>query len=374
MKLMQAIFTYLFFTFSGSFLVYAEKNNSIYFSGEQWRVKADSAQIVSYRGKQNVLKLDKGLVYFDGAEFVNGVIEFDISFKEQRQFVGINFRGENDGNYEHFYFRPHQSGNPDATQYTPVFNDVSAWQLYFGKGYSKKIKHKFNEWQHVKLVIEDNNMAVFVEDMKIPFMESILKRDKQKGFVSLNASGFKASAYFADLKITPHKSIMQDKDWEKTQQRKGTIRKWQVSGNFSREELQPAFKLENSLKKTLLWSELESESTGLVNIAKVNTLKKSKDTAFVKTVIYSSIDQVKKLDFGFSDAVKVYLNDNLLFEGNDVFSSRDYRFLGSIGYFDHIYLPLKKGKNELWLAVTENFGGWGVQAKVDNMEDIQFSN
>ena len=29
----------------------------------------------------------------------------------------------------------HQMGNPDAVQYTPVFNDISAWQLYHGPGF-----------------------------------------------------------------------------------------------------------------------------------------------------------------------------------------------------------------------------------------------
>jgi hypothetical protein len=42
-----------------------------------------------------------------------------------------------------------------------------------------------------------------------------------------------------------------------------------------------------------------------------------------------------------------------------------------MGYYDAVYLPLKKGKNELWLAVSENFGGWGLKGKFENMEGIQ---
>ena len=44
--------------------------------------------------------------------------------------------------------------------------------------------------------------------------------------------------------------------------------------------------------------------------------------------------------------------------------TRDYRFLGSIGYWDRLYLPLVPGENELVLAVSENFGGWGLQARL----------
>jgi len=50
--------------------------------------------------------------------------------------------------------------------------------------------------------------------------------------------------------------------------------------------------------------------------------------------------------------------------------SRDYRFLGTIGFFDQLFLPLKKGSNELWFVVSENFGGWGVKAKLENMDKI----
>jgi len=34
-------------------------------------------------------------------------------------------------------------------------------------------------------------------------------------------------------------------------------------------------------------------------------------------------------------------------------------------------LPLVSGKNELWLAVSESFGGWGVKAMFDDTEGIR---
>ncbi|WP_353572382.1 hypothetical protein [Candidatus Albibeggiatoa sp. nov. BB20] len=56
---------------------------------------------------------------------------------------------------------------------------------------------------------------------------------------------------------------------------------------------------------------------------------------------------------------------------NDEFQKRDYRFLGTMGFFDDIYLPLRKGGNELWILVTEKFAGWGVKGKFDDLEGIQ---
>ena len=56
--------------------------------------------------------------------------------------------------------------------------------------------------------------------------------------------------------------------------------------------------------------------------------------------------------------------------GNDTFQSRDYRFLGTMGFFDDVYLPLKTGENELWMAISEGFGGWGVQARFKDLDGI----
>jgi hypothetical protein len=69
------------------------------------------------------------------------------------------------------------------------------------------------------------------------------------------------------------------------------------------------------------------------------------------------------MDFGFSDRAVVDLNGRALYRGDDTYRSRDYRFLGSIGYWDSLYLPLEAGENELVAAVSEHFGGWGVRAR-----------
>ncbi len=63
-------------------------------------------------------------------------------------------------------------------------------------------------------------------------------------------------------------------------------------------------------------------------------------------------------------------NEKALYEVRDNFMSRDYRFLGTVGFSDTLFLPLKKGANELWFVVPEDFGGWGVKAKFQNMEKI----
>ena len=90
----------------------------------------------------------------------------------------------------------------------------------------------------------------------------------------------------------------------------------------------------------------------------------------VKINIESASEQVKALSFGFSDYVTVFLNDKAIYSGSDNFLSRYYRYLGTIGFFDKLYLPLKKGANELWFVLSEDFGGWGVKANFEDMNGI----
>jgi hypothetical protein len=62
-----------------------------------------------------------------------------------------------------------------------------------------------------------------------------------------------------------------------------------------------------------------------------------------------------------SDRAVVYLNGRPLYRGDDTYRSRDYRFLGSIGWYDALYLPLEAGENELVIAVSEDLGGWACR-------------
>ena len=50
--------------------------------------------------------------------------------------------------------------------------------------------------------------------------------------------------------------------------------------------------------------------------------------------------------------------------------SRDFRYLGTIGLFDAIHLPLKQGENEVLLAVSETFGGWGIISRLADSDGI----
>jgi len=74
---------------------------------------------------------------------------------------------------------------------------------------------------------------------------------------------------------------------------------------------------------------------------------------------------VRKLYLGYSDEVSVFLNGRILYRGRSAQSFRDPGFLGIVSPDDDaLYLPLRKGSNELVLALGELGGGWGFVARL----------
>jgi hypothetical protein len=91
---------------------------------------------------------------------------------------------------------------------------------------------------------------------------------------------------------------------------------------------------------------------------------------YARTTIESDREQVKKLEIGYSDDVSVFLNGKILYRGRSAQSFRDPGFLGIINpENDAVYLPLKKGRNELMLALSELGGGWGFICRLTDFEN-----
>lgn len=360
------------------------------FDSEHWEIRAEVYKFGNHAGKE-CLFFRNGTALVKDSEFKNGIIEFDVTFRNLRGFVGALWHAEDKENNEKFYIRPHRSGNPDAVQYTPIFHGISAWQLYHGAGYTAAFKPRFNEWMHVKIVVANEKADVYIDNMKNPVLIiNELKHGIKSGRLGVSASGEYVGAHFADFKYTRQDNpplVPRFKREKKNQP--GIIKRWMVSEAFDEKTLNDRLTLSENDKKKVTWKELASEADGIANIARLQgfeadyreTLSESqfaelgycpkpRNCAFAKTVILSDNDQIKELALGFSDRVKVYLNDQLIYSGNNTYKSRDYRFLGTMGLFDSLYLPLKKGENELVMAVTEESGGWGLQARFSDTQRI----
>ncbi len=335
------------------------------FDSPRWQMEGGRFQIEEHLGRP-AIHLQAGSVLIEDVEFLDGIIEFDIAFTGARGFVGAVFRVEDGANYEHFYLRPHQSGMPDANQYTPVFNGVASWQLYHGDGYGAPVDYTSNQWMAVRIVVSGSRAEAFINDSVAPAVViHELKRKPRPGKIGLSVGGGFASAHFSNFKYQlVEKPELRGKAKKFPSPGSETVQRVQVSRAFSESMLAGKTMLDSDDKPSRGWTPLTSEATGLFNLSRIQGLVDGRDTVFARVVLSAETEKIQELVFGYSDKVRVFLNDRLIYSGDNSYRSRDYRFLGTIGHFDRLHLPLRSGSNELLFAVTESFGGWGVLARL----------
>ena len=152
----------------------------------------------------------------------------------------------------------------------------------------------------------------------------------------------------------------------------GLIQEWEVSDKFAEAALDDLGNLSKLIKARKWEHQIQVEEGTAANISRVIQLRDENpgNTVFARINIQSDKEQMKLFHFGYSDRVVAILNGSPIYRGNNNYRSRDYRYLGTIGLFDSIYLPLKKGNNTLLMAVSENFGGWLITGKFEDSTDI----
>ena len=165
----------------------------------------------------------------------------------------------------------------------------------------------------------------------------------------------------------------------------GTLTKWSLSPSYDALARDLEHPLPVSESDGIRWQDVEAEAPGFVvlyryreaphpRVTFANDFSKRLDpqpgmkVVYARTRIDSDREQVKKLYIGYSDDVSVFLNGKILFRGRSAQNFRDPGFLGIINpENDAVYLPLKKGSNELMLAVSELGGGWGFICRLTDI-------
>jgi hypothetical protein len=145
------------------------------------------------------------------------------------------------------------------------------------------------------------------------------------------------------------------------------VRSWRVSMPFPESLLVHGTRLD-AVHGT--WAVLGVEERGIANLARLAGVAQGRNTVVAAVTLTADHATTVRLRFGFSDRVRVYLNGRLLYAGNDGFGTHDPDFLGIVGLFDELALPLRKGPNELWFAVSETFGGWAITADLPERAGI----
>jgi sugar lactone lactonase YvrE len=347
---------------SSSMMLGAATEGGIDFSSDRWDLS--QARIVEHLGRKALT----GSASLENVEFEDGVIEVDIAVTGARSYPGILFRVRDPGSYERVYIRPHRSGcappslYSDVLQYTPVFNGVDSWQLHSGDGYTAPAVIPREQWFRIRLEVRGTRARLFVGESEQPALViHELAHGRRRGAVGLSGPS-DGSAFFANFSIRPASDLVFDPPPFRDVP-PGMIRGWQLSRPL------PALSIDMERPPgeqglgDLAWKDVTSDPSGLVDISRYLPRSGRPDCVFARSVLRATEDRTMRLNIGYSDAVSVFLNGRTLFSANGEYQSRDPSFLGIVGLFDTLHLPLRKGDNELMLAVAESFGGWGFIAQ-----------
>ncbi|MBX3566083.1 MAG: hypothetical protein KF730_16100 [Sphingomonas sp.] len=342
-------------------------------TAEHWE-PGGLARFVDKDGRKAVLlgpgdgNLKGGEATLKGVKFSTGVLEYDMLASGARDFAGAFFRADEAGNGELYYIRPHQNGNPDADQYTPFVNGSWAWQIFSDEGFTSKVKFNIGRWMHVRIDVYRDSALVTVDGAEALAVPD-LKSDTRDGMLGVTAAG---GTYFANFKVTPIADYADPRPAPAVAPLPaGSVRTWRVSTAMPEEAA-----LARTAKRD--WAGMTSvpvavETNGIANLSRAGPDGDAGHSYVARFIADSGKAQSVKMDFGFSDSVHVYLNGRLLYAGSDKQASRDYRFLGIVGFWDSLFLPLTAGANEVVFVVTDGTnGGTAAAARFDAAAGLSF--
>lgn len=332
-----------------------------------------NGEVLEHLGRRS-FRLSRGLAYAKDIVLQNGTIEVDMAADDKTRFLGVAFHVKSDDDYEVIFLRPGSSGTTQAVQYTPGLRGANAWQLYTGPGYTAQAQIPRNRWIHIRITITGKVAKLFLDNGTEPtLVVPDLKLGQGKG--SIGFWGHLGGGYFSNLTITPDNATYSSEVTEEILP--GALTEWELSEMFDPREKDPAV---YPGAGGLNWEKVSAEPPGMVVINRfrrspnvdtperedrIRGLMPGARFVFARTKIRSVRDQVLKLRIGYSDEVVLFLNGIPLYAGNNGLGFRQGNFLGLLDpESDAVYLPLKKGDNELMVAVTEFFGGWGFMCRL----------
>lgn len=341
-----------------------------------------------------VMKIDtnSGLVVLKNHIFKNGTIEYDLKPLTPGFAYSVYFRRKDDKEQEIVYFRSkafeialsrngktNQKYSNDGIQYAPYFDGVNMWDMY--DEYQAPAELKPNEWNRVKLVISGKRLRVFLNHSPKP----VLDIPELEGRTGEGALAFEGYSLISNLAVYPGKTegLHPDALPDITDHDPKYIRSWKATVP---ERLPSGTEpVSSRLPSSSQYTEtLSAERRGLVNLTRkfganfgVNTegkLATDRKIVWLRTSIVTQEAFKTLLQLGFSDEIWVFLNGKLVLADKNHFwediTMRKYPN-GRISIWNsHAPLQLKAGTNELLIGVANDFYGWGLMARLENMEGI----
>lgn len=319
-----------------------------------------------------VLTVTRTTAMLEGIDFSEGVIEFDLALDDKRGFAGLLWHA-NGLDAEYFYLRQHKSGLPDAGQYTPIRHGLTSWQIYSDRNGIAPFAFTHEGWNRFKMVVKGDTADIYLNGSQRPLLQiPDLAADQGSGGIGFRAAGPNGEIRIANLNVRPLAEGEQivGAPAEDRAAPEGTITRWLVSERFAEADVAGQFELPDGLGSLQQLSTIEVEPFGIADISRLAGPYDGADTVLVSSKITAENAKRVRLQFGYSDRVRLFLNGELIFDGSAGFRARDFFFLGTVGFEDAVVLNLREGQNTLTAAVSESFGGWAFAGAIADREGL----
>lgn len=301
-----------------------------------------------------------------GVDMADGTIEFDVAPMAGADFVAITFRRRSLSQHENVYFRIRRSGDFMAVQYAPRMGS-STWQLY--PEFLAVADWPHDRWTHVRLEARGSRLEVYVGEAKTPtVVVPRMRHGSRSGEVGVwarvNNRPEAWAAAISNFQVRPAPDAAPLA--APAPPPKAFIRRWQVAGPFPESAA-------GAPPSGATWQAFEAEESGLVNLSRVFAQQPNRRlTAFARRTIVSDAARTVRLGVGYSDQVEVWLNGTPVYGAVNGFNSRHPGYTGFVDTrFEHAWLPLKAGRNDLLLAVTDDQAfGWGFAARLESLQGL----
>ena len=361
-------------------VVAAAQSGNVPLSPDAW-VATDSIRFLPYLGRP-ALYINRGVALVRGASMENGTLDLDVAASDTTNFLGVVFRAAAPRFSNVLFLRPGASGTEEAVQYGPAFNSVGvAWQIYHGEGANAVVDVPRNRWVHVRVELDGPVARLYIDTATAPTL--VVPRVVASGGAGLGvwAGAFGRGAYFSNIRYAAAPGS--SGGTAPPSPPAGTVLGWEISNPIEAADFTPAALPDLG---RLTWQPVEAEpegfvlinryreapvggvptdSTGAVLIDSVMTGKMAGSRlVYARTTITASHDEIRRMQYAYGNGVVIYLNGRpLVFAMNPGGLRNNLGVMAKVG--DAVYLPLKKGANQLVFAVIECTGGWAFSARLD---------
>lgn len=357
----------------------AAQSGVVPLSPDAWTA-TDSIRSVSYLGRP-ALYINRGVALVRGAAMENGTLDLDVAASDTTNFLGVAFRATSPRFSNVVFLRPGASGTEEAVQYGPAFNSLGvAWQVYHGDGANAVAEIPRNRWVHVRVELDGPVARLFVDTTTTPTL--VVPRLVTSGGAGLGVwtGAFGRGAYFSNVRYAA--SPRSSTDPAVPAPPPGTMLDWEISDAIEAADFIPTALPDLG---RLTWQRVQAEPEGFVLInryreAPVGGVPRDSAGAvltdsvmtgkladsrivYARTTITAAKDEIRRMQYAYSNGAVIYLNGRPLAFAMNPGGLRGIGVMARVG--DAVYLPLKRGRNQVIFAVIECTGGWAFSARLD---------